>query len=97
MFGLMPIFGIAQGFQPIAGYNYGAKKMKRVWSVLKQSIIISTLLCTVYALIMYFAPELMLSLLSRDKELIKLGSSIIKIVIVMLPFVGIQVIGSIFF
>lgn len=97
MFGLMPIFGIAQGFQPIAGFNYGAKNIKRVWSVLKQSIIISTILCTIYSLVMYFAPGFMLSLLSRDSELILLGSSIIKVIIVMLPFVGLQVIGSTFF
>lgn len=97
MFGLMPVFGIAQGFQPIAGFNYGAKKMKRVWSVLKQSIVVSTIICTIYTLIMYFAPGFMLSLLTNDREVIELGSVIIRVIIVLIPFVGIQVIGSTFF
>ena len=30
MFALFPLIGIAQGFMPIAGYNYGAKKYERV-------------------------------------------------------------------
>ena len=30
MFASFPIFGITQGFLPIAGYNYGAKNWERV-------------------------------------------------------------------
>ncbi len=30
MFALFPIYGITQGFLPIAGYNYGAKNFERV-------------------------------------------------------------------
>ena len=30
MFALFPVFGVTQGFLPIAGYNYGAEKYRRV-------------------------------------------------------------------
>ena len=30
MFALFPIYGITQGFLPIAGYNYGAENYQRV-------------------------------------------------------------------
>jgi len=33
MFIFMPILGVVQGYQPIAGYNYGAKKFKRLSDV----------------------------------------------------------------
>ena len=35
MFTLMPIFGVVQGFQPIAGYNYGAENFDRVQKSIK--------------------------------------------------------------
>ncbi len=97
MFGLMPLFGIAQGFQPIAGFNYGAKKMDRLWEVLKHSIIYATILCIVYSGIIFFFPELMLSIFSTDRDLILLGSHAMKYIIMLIPFIGIQVIGSTFF
>ena len=30
MFALFPVLGVTQGFLPIAGFNYGAKKYSRV-------------------------------------------------------------------
>ena len=30
MFALFPVFGVTQGFLPIAGFNYGAEKYDRV-------------------------------------------------------------------
>lgn len=97
MFGLMPLFGIAQGFQPIAGFNYGAKKMDRLWEVLKHSMVYATILCVIYSGIIFFFPEFMLSIFSTDKELITLGSHAMKYIIMLIPFIGIQVIGSTFF
>ncbi|MGL1894586.1 MAG: MATE family efflux transporter [Spirochaetaceae bacterium] len=97
MFGLMPLFGIAQGFQPIAGFNYGAKKYDRLWEVLKHSMIYSTILCVAYSGIIFIFPEFMLSIFSTDKELIKLGSNAIIYVMMMIPFIGVQIIGSMFF
>ena len=38
MFALFPLIGIAQGFMPIAGYNYGAKNFERVNRVIKTSL-----------------------------------------------------------
>ena len=53
MFALFPIFGITQGFVPIAGYNYGAKNYDRVKQTIRIAIIYamvmaSTCFCTTY-------------------------------------------------
>ncbi|SKC89926.1 MATE family efflux transporter [Maledivibacter halophilus] len=48
--GIFVIFGYNQGFQPIVGYNYGAKKYNRVREAIKISLIWTTgLICSPYS------------------------------------------------
>ena len=56
MFASFPIFGITQGFLPIAGYNYGAKNWKRVRATIKTSILYASILATfvLVAIIFFF-------------------------------------------
>ena len=51
MFALFPIFGITQGFIPIAGFNYGAKNYDRVREVIKKSILYGTIISVCICLI----------------------------------------------
>jgi putative MATE family efflux protein len=46
------VFGLGQGFQPVAGYNIGAGDKKRVMDSLKYTIIISTIVMAITALCM---------------------------------------------
>jgi putative MATE family efflux protein len=43
------IFGLGQGFQPVAGYNYGAKNKKRVIDALKFSFVAATIISVLSA------------------------------------------------
>lgn len=97
MFGLMPIFGVAQGFQPIAGFNYGAKNMDRVFSVLRLSMIVTTVLSSLFFLLMYFFPHWMFSLFKPEAEVMELGQYVVRIIFIFVPLVGVQMIGSTFF
>ena len=45
--GTLAVFGFMKGFQPIAGYNYGAKQYKRLWEAVKVTAKWSTLFCGV--------------------------------------------------
>jgi putative MATE family efflux protein len=94
MFIFMPLFGINQGFMPIAGYNYGAKNYLRVQQVIKTAVIYSTALC-VFAFVGFriFATGLV-SLFTSDAELIEIASGGLKIIIVAFPVIGFQIIGS---
>ena len=59
MFASFPIFGITQGFLPIAGYNYGAKNWKRVRTTIKTSILYTSILATfVLAAIIFFSDSI---------------------------------------
>ncbi|MDA8904202.1 MATE family efflux transporter, partial [bacterium] len=57
MFSLFPVYGITQGFLPIAGYNYGAKNFKRVNEVISLAIKYASFFATVVFLILMIFPE----------------------------------------
>ncbi|MFS4466394.1 MATE family efflux transporter [Maribacter sp. 2210JD10-5] len=70
MFALFPIYGIAQGFLPIAGYNYGAKKYTRVKESIFTAIIYASFLGTiVYAGLFLFPVEIATLFLSSNENL----------------------------
>ena len=97
MFLFMPLFGIVQGMQPIVGYNYGAKRIDRVKEVLKVSIIATTVMATLSTLVGQIFPELIISLFNDDPQLIKDGVFALRIVISMIPIIGVQIIGAALF
>ena len=94
MFALMPLFGLIQGLQPIVGYNYGAGSYERVKKALKYAVISATVLSGAYWLLFELAPRFMLSLFSNDEVLISSGAGILKVLVLMMPVVGFQVIGA---
>lgn len=96
MFLFMPLFGVVQGMQPIAGFNYGAKKYDRVKEVVKVSIIATMVLATIgFAVGEIFASPI-LSLFTSEKESFFLseGTKTLRIIISMIPIIGVQIIGS---
>ncbi|MCI8583171.1 MAG: MATE family efflux transporter, partial [Dorea sp.] len=55
--GSLMVFGFIKGFQPIAGYSYGAKKFDRLQEAIKISILWSTAFCVIYGLILAIFSE----------------------------------------
>ncbi|AOY77964.1 MATE family efflux transporter [Clostridium formicaceticum] len=97
MFLFMPMFGIVQGMQPIVGYNYGANKINRVKEVVKLSIIATTLFASVSTLFGELFPNFIIGMFDNDPNLIKNGVFALKIVIAMVPIIGIQIVGAALF
>jgi MATE family, multidrug efflux pump len=97
MFILMPIFGVVQGFQPIAGYNYGAEKFDRVQNSIKLSIIVTTSMATVSFLAGILFPEFFIGLFTTDEKLISLSVNGLRKIILFIPLIGVQIIGAAFF
>ena len=71
MFALFPLIGIAQGFMPIAGYNYGAKNYKRVNSVIKTSLSGGFIIASVIGTILMTCSEIIPYLFTKDLQLIE--------------------------
>ncbi|MGE4454324.1 MAG: MATE family efflux transporter [Sphaerochaeta sp.] len=97
MFFTMPVSGIVQGFQPIVGYQAGAKRYALVSRVLKASFLITFLLGVFFLLLVMFVPSFFLQLFTHDQLLLKEARAVARILLVSLPFLGIQSIGTAFF
>lgn len=94
---ILPIIGIVQGFQPIAGYNYGAKRYDRVKEALRAAIIAAFALSLVGYAFLMLAPRLCMGMFTTDAGLIDASASALRILSMLIPFAAIQIAGSNYF
>jgi len=98
MFILMPCFGINQGVQPIIGFNYGARKFKRVKRALQRGILFATGVCvTGYIVIMLFPAQFVSIFSSNNQELIDIASTGLRTFLFLLPIIGFQIVSTSYF
>jgi len=97
MFALMPAFGVAQGFQPIAGFSYGAKRYDRTKKSLHLAIVVATIITTTGFLIMMLFSSQLIGLFTTDQDLIASGIMPLRIIILTFPFIGFMTIVSTLF
>ena len=78
--GSLMVFGFIKGFQPIAGYSYGAKKFDRLQEAIKTSILWSTVFCAIYGLILAIFSERIISQFTKDDlQMIQAGTQSLSI------------------
>ena len=93
----MVIMGICQGFQPIAGYNYGARNMDRVKQVLRLTIMASVIAMTVGWIIGELLPGPCTRLFTDDADLLAISIRGIRINMLVFPVIGYQAVVTNFF
>ncbi len=72
--GTLVVFGFLKGFQPIAGFSYGAKKFDRLREAIKTSILWSTIFCVIVGLIMIlFSTQIISQFANGNTEMISVG------------------------
>lgn len=64
--GSLMVFGFIKGFQPIAGFNYGAKKFDRLYETIKTMLLWSTLFCMLFGFCLSIFSAPIMSLFSKD-------------------------------
>ncbi|MDR2385551.1 MAG: MATE family efflux transporter [Tannerella sp.] len=94
---LMIVMGFNQGMQPIAGYNYGARKYSRVMEVTKLTILCGIGVTTVGFLVCEIFPSIMIKLFTARSELIDESVFGMRIIFSVFPMVGFQMVASNFF
>ena len=73
--GTLIVFGFLKGFQPIAGFSYGAKKFDRLRAAIKTAILWSTIFCVIFGLVAAIFPMQIVSLFTKgDTEMVRVGS-----------------------
>ena len=94
---VMLIFGVCQGMQPIAGYNYGAGHPLRLKAVYQLAMKVNVLIGFVGAVLALTLPGLLLRAFTNDPEVIRIGIPAMRFIMVMFPLVGFTITNSNFF
>ncbi|MDD4289102.1 MAG: MATE family efflux transporter [Atribacterota bacterium] len=93
----MPMFGVVQGMQPIAGYNYGARQYDRVLEVLKLTIKVLLIMSTSICLLMIIWPAKVIGIFTTDLEVIQAGMPVMRLLLFSIPILSIQMTGATLF
>ena len=94
---IMIVIGLNQGMQPIVGYNFGARKFDRVARALRYAIFAAVAVTTSGFLMAEIFPHLLANMFTGDQELIDIASHGMRIVLIMFPIVGFQMVTANFF
>lgn len=93
--GSLSVFGFIKGFQPIAGYSYGAKKFDRLREAIKISILWSTIFCVIFGLVLTFFPDIIVSQFTKsDTEMICIGAVSLRANGITIMFFGFYTVYS---
>lgn len=86
MFIISAIIGFGQGFQPVVGFNYGAKKYDRVREAYWFTVKVGTVFLTVMAVLGFFlAPQAIAIFRKDDAEVIAIGAFCMRAQCIFLP------------
>ena len=81
--------GLGQGYQPVCGYNYGAKEYKRVkqafWFFVKTVTLIFVIVSSIAFI---FAPSILAIFRKNDPEVIAIGSTALRYYALSLPLLS---------
>ncbi len=91
---MTPIIGLAQGLQPIAGYNFGAQNYLKTKESVKLAVIVSSLLSISATFVIMVFPVVLLKLFTNDVTLIEQGKTALRFMVLAFPVVGFQIVGS---
>ncbi len=98
MFTVFPLIGTATALQPLLGYNYGAHLYARVKTTLKDGIIGATgIALLMWVIVHVFATPIVSLFGITDPAMADFTAFAMKVQLMLLPFVGFQIVGSNYF
>lgn len=94
---VMLIIGIAQGMQPIVGFNFGARQYQRVHDTLRLVIVTATIIMGIGCLCSVAFPRLIARAFTNDPALLDVTANGLRISLLVFVVVGSQISISQFF
>ena len=83
------MIGFGQGFQPVCGFNFGAKRFDRVLEAFWFCVKVSIIMLTVLAVVCFIPAEGIISLFRRnDPEVIDIGVKALRCQLILAPAMG---------
>ncbi|MHB9293713.1 MATE family efflux transporter [Hollandina sp. SP2] len=87
----MLVFAFAQGYQPFAGFNFGAKKYDRLRKGFKLTLLYATLVCITGSIILRLLGDRFIRFFINDAPTIEAGTAMMHTFVWGLPFIGSQI------
>jgi putative MATE family efflux protein len=84
------IMSLAMGYQPFAGFNFGARNIKRLTSGWKITMLYTTCLAVFFTIVFWFFGRSIMVLFIRDELTIETGSKMMHAFLLGMPFLGLQ-------
>ncbi len=78
MFAISALIGFGQGFQPVCGFNYGAKKYGRVREAFWFCVKISTVFLGILAVLGFLLSGHLIGIFRDDPEVIRIGTVAVR-------------------
>jgi putative MATE family efflux protein len=85
------VFALGQGYQPFAGYNYGAKNFDRMRKGFLLTMLYSTIFCVAGCALFLLKGETLIRFFVNDAATIEAGAVMLRCFVLGLPFMGIQI------
>ena len=96
--GTFIVFGFTKGFQPVAGYNYGAGNFERLKEATRLTLKWMTWVCVAMAAVFLIFPDPIVSAFTEsDLTVIEIGSSALRANAILFFFFGFQMVYSTLF
>lgn len=97
MLAIMPVIGIAQGAQPIIGYNFGARHPRRVVDTVILAAKAATAVCCIAFLVVELFAGDIVRLFGGSADMLGIGQRALRIFAAALPVIGLQIICTNYF
>ncbi len=92
LFVFVVIIGIGQGYQPVVGYNYGARLFGRVREAFFFTLKLTGVVMLVGAALLYvFAPHLVALFISKDRAVVEIGVTALRAQALAMPLIPLGV------
>lgn len=88
MFVRSVIIGVGQGFQPVAGYNYGAGNKKRTKEAFRFSVVLGSTICSLAAVVIFFFGARIIIWFRNDPDVVSIGKQALQYACVAMPIMA---------
>ena len=90
----MPVMGLTNGAQPVAGYNYGARKYARVRETIRFNSIVVIVYSVAFWVLAMSAPGLLIQIFNDDAEILAKGVPALRVYFCLFVTMSMQAAGQ---
>jgi len=87
---ILSVIGLTMGYQPFAGFNFGAKNIERLKKGFIFTTIVSTIICCIGCMLFFAFDKYLIGFFINDKQTIEAGAAMLRAFIIGLFFIGIH-------